>query len=119
MCSLWLVNRALESQAADVCGTDWVALLDAEFTQHLVKYRKYKNTIRDLLRVIRNKKHHYRDLPEDVQHLLGPLPDGYLSYFLVRYPALLLRTFWFVRDHCAGEFTFRPYLHCDDSGAAD
>lgn len=72
-----------------------------------------QNTIRDLLRVIRNKKHHYRDLPEDVQQVVGALPDGYLSYFAKRYPMLLLEAYWFVVKCCAHEYTFKPYLHGD------
>lgn len=37
--------------------------------------------MRDLLRVIRNKKHHYQELNPDLKAVLGAVPDGYASYF--------------------------------------
>lgn len=40
----------------------------------------------DLLRAIRNKKHHYRELPENLKQCLGAVPEGYLSY-VIRTPA--------------------------------
>jgi hypothetical protein len=107
---IWVCDSALEAHATEVFGPDWFNLLEEKFTAHLVKYRKYKNTVCDLLRVIRNKKHHYRDLPADVQQILGPLPDGYLQYFVDRYPRLLLCCYRVVRKHCFTEYSFRTYF---------
>lgn len=46
------------------------------------KYRRYNYaSLRDLLRVIRNKHSHFRELPLDLQERLGPLPHGFLAYF--------------------------------------
>jgi hypothetical protein len=39
------------------------------------------DSVRDLLRVIRNKKHHYQELDPALKAVLGPLPDGYCQYF--------------------------------------
>lgn len=37
------------------------------------KYRKYNlNSLRDLLRVLRNKSHHFRELPEELQVRFDP-----------------------------------------------
>lgn len=33
--------------------------------------------LRDLLRVVRNKRNHFREMPENLQQLMGPVPDGY------------------------------------------
>ena len=97
------LRTALEAGVQSVVGADWRARLDTGLLDNLVKYRKYEsNSIRDLLRVIRNKRHHYRDLPADVQQLLGPLPSGFLSYFLCRFPRLLLHAYKAVQQHPDG-----------------
>lgn len=88
------VNVALESRAAHVVGGDWPSLLDAGLRDNLGKYRKYDpSSVRDCLRVIRNKKNHYRDLPASVQAVVGPLPTGFLHYFTARFPSLLMHMY--------------------------
>lgn len=55
------------------------ARLDAELLGNLGRYRRYRgSSLRDLLRVIRNKHNHWRELPEALQQRLGPPPDGFL-----------------------------------------
>ncbi|WVQ78180.1 hypothetical protein IAT38_000263 [Cryptococcus sp. DSM 104549] len=89
----------LEKDASDVVGKDWYARLDRTFTQSLGKYRKYKGkSVRDLLRALRNKKHHYQDLEPEVKLHMGDLPTGFLQYFTVRYPKLFLHVHRIVRE---------------------
>ncbi|ORX39751.1 hypothetical protein BD324DRAFT_614856 [Kockovaella imperatae] len=89
----------LEDDAASVVGKDWYSRLDKVFTNNLGKYRKYKgNSVRDLLRAMRNKKHHYQDLEPVVKRHLGSLPIGFLHYFTSRYPKLFLHVHGVVRD---------------------
>lgn len=90
--------------------------------------------MRDLLRAMRNKvrppscpvalppllspspltspsllqKHHYHELPADVQAALGSVPEGFVQYFTSRFPRLLLHTHGAMRV-CAHERIFRPY----------
>lgn len=71
-------------------------------------------SLRDLLRVIRNKKNHFRELPPDVQQLLGEPPDMFYRYFSQRFPKLLMFAFEFACAHCAGESAFRDYLPRED-----
>jgi len=52
----------------------------------LLERRKYTYTsLRDLLRAIRNKKNHFRELPPEVRELMGCSDgyDGYMRYFRV------------------------------------
>lgn len=92
--------------------------------------------MRDLLRAMRNKvsaqnkvgrapgddrswvsgpsaltfqKHHYRELPAEVQQALGPVPDGFVGYFTGRFPRLLLHTHRAMRS-CATESLFLAYF---------
>ena len=47
---------SLEMDPASVVGKDWYSRLDKSVTSNLGKYRKYKgNSVRDLLRAMRNK----------------------------------------------------------------
>jgi serine/threonine-protein kinase/endoribonuclease IRE1 len=85
------LRLSLENAAEFVVGREWQSKLHQNLLDNLGKYRKYDfSSIRDLLRVIRNKKSHYRDLPQEVQQELGTLPSGFLNYFTSRFPTLLL-----------------------------
>lgn len=103
------------------------------FGADLRKFRSYRGgSVRDLLRAMRNKvggtrrptparalllahcwtcapqKHHYRELPPDVQETLGSIPDEFVCYFTSRFPHLLLHTYLAMRT-CGSERPFLPY----------
>ncbi|KAG5989885.1 hypothetical protein E4U52_005145 [Claviceps spartinae] len=83
--------QALESHAVDVTGRDFLKLLPREFVDSLGKQRKYAgHRLLDLLRALRNKRNHYEDLTEAMKRLVGSFPEGYLSFWTVRFPNLLL-----------------------------
>ncbi|KAL8989039.1 MAG: hypothetical protein Q9177_001986 [Variospora cf. flavescens] len=72
---------------------DFLAALPREFRDTLGKQRKYTGTkVLDLLRALRNKKHHYEDIPEGVKEKLGGFPVGYLEFWARRFPSLLMAT---------------------------
>ncbi|GAA5986223.1 hypothetical protein JCM10908_006463 [Rhodotorula pacifica] len=97
----------LEKRSRSIVGDDWQKALDRTFLDNLGKYRKYDGaSVRDLLRVLRNKKHHYQDLPENVRRALGDLPGGFLTYFTARFPHLLLHVYDTVAVHLADEAMF-------------
>lgn len=54
------------------------------------------------------QKHHYRELPAEVQETLGSIPDDFVSYFTSRFPHLLMHTYLAMRT-CAPERPFLPY----------
>ncbi|KAI9885635.1 MAG: hypothetical protein M1823_002555 [Watsoniomyces obsoletus] len=89
--------QTLESTAPQVLGTDFLRRLDRAFVDTLGKQRKYTGSkMLDLLRALRNKKNHYQDMPEHVKAHVGPLPEGYLQYWAVRFPTLLLQCYYVV-----------------------
>ena len=60
-------------------GADWQACLSAALRDNLGRYRRYNaSSLRDLLRVVRNKHNHFRELPAGLQASLGPVPEGFL-----------------------------------------
>ncbi|KAI9297108.1 kinase-like protein [Neoconidiobolus thromboides FSU 785] len=90
----------IEIGAELVIGEDWQKRMDNRVLNDLHRYRGYDGSkLKDLLRVIRNKKHHYQDLPNFVKRAYGPLPEGYLNYFLNRYPRLLLHAYYTLAKH--------------------
>ncbi|XP_014244524.1 serine/threonine-protein kinase/endoribonuclease IRE1 [Cimex lectularius] len=81
---------SLETGGIEVCQGDWKELIDFDVLQDLGKYRSYRgDSVRDLLRAFRNKKHHYRELSEKAQALLGTTAESYVNYWLQRFPLLL------------------------------
>ncbi|EHK17860.1 serine/threonine kinase IRE1 [Trichoderma virens Gv29-8] len=101
----------LERHAADVIGGDFLKVLTREFVDSLGKQRKYTgNKLLDLLRALRNKRNHYEDMSDSLKRSVGSLPDGYLAYWTVKFPMLLL-TCWNVVYNLQWENTdrFREY----------
>lgn len=83
--------QELEAHAPDVTRGDFLKHLPRDFIDSLGKQRKYTGSrLLDLLRALRNKKNHYEDMPDSLKRSIGPLPDGYLAFWTVRFPMLLL-----------------------------
>ncbi|XP_022666362.1 serine/threonine-protein kinase/endoribonuclease IRE1-like isoform X2 [Varroa destructor] len=89
------VVRALEKAGIKILNSsNWIDQITTELQKDLRRFRSYKgNSIRDLLRALRNKKHHYRELPEELRAELGSIPNEYMEYFTLRFPRLLLHTY--------------------------
>lgn len=101
------LRTSLETFAPLIVGNSWNELIYEGLLANLGKYRKYNySSIRDCLRVIRNKKNHYRDLPEDVQNELGSLPVNFYYYFADRFPNLVVFSFYFIAAYASDEAIF-------------
>jgi hypothetical protein len=88
---------ALESFRPAALGPapNWAASVDAELIVNLGKYRRYDYTsLRDLLRVVRNKKNHFREMPEALQRTMGPVPDGYFRWGSKKHTTAPYRAAW-------------------------
>ncbi|CAI0421837.1 unnamed protein product [Linum tenue] len=103
---------ALESVAPTVLGGGkWDEKMEPSFINNVGRYRRYKyDSVRDLLRLMRNKLNHYRELPEEIQEVVGPVPDGYDGYFATRFPKLLIEVYQVARRYLAEEECFRKYF---------
>ncbi|XP_015232817.1 PREDICTED: serine/threonine-protein kinase/endoribonuclease IRE1-like [Cyprinodon variegatus] len=99
----------LETAGRAVVRTNWRMHISVPLQTDLRRFRTYKgNSVRDLLRAMRNKKHHYHELPSEVQDTLGELPEGFVRYFTSRFPQLLMHTHAALQI-CAQERLFHPY----------
>jgi serine/threonine protein kinase len=99
---------ALEAGAAEISGGgNWHAQLDPQLLSDLSRYRRYDTaSVRDLLRVVRNKRHHYHELSSALKLAMGAVPEGFLRYFESRFPQLLLHCAAVAGRHLAHEPTF-------------
>ncbi|KAL2101092.1 hypothetical protein ACEWY4_002853 [Coilia grayii] len=105
------IVRQLERGGRAVVKGDWREHITVPLQTDLRKFRSYKGgSVRDLLRAMRNKKHHYRELPTEVQETLGSVPDEFVAYFTSRFPSLLMHTHQAMRL-CTLERPFLPYYH--------
>jgi serine/threonine-protein kinase/endoribonuclease IRE1 len=86
-----LALQELERWAPEICHSDFLKPLGKEFVDSLGKQRKYTGTrLLDLLRALRNKKNHYEDMTDQLKKSVGPLPEGYLSFWTRKFPNLLI-----------------------------
>lgn len=95
-----LLHR-LESRAKDVtAGGDWTKKVEKAFMDDLGKWRKYSGgSVRDLLRALRNKKHHFQDMSPVLRRSMGPMPEGFLGYFTRRFPKLFLHVYEVISEN--------------------
>ncbi|NXX52722.1 ERN1 endoribonuclease, partial [Scopus umbretta] len=103
------IVKQLERGRREVVKMDWKEHITLPLQTDLRKFRSYKGgSVRDLLRAMRNKKHHYRELPPEVQETLGSIPDDFVCYFTARFPHLLLHTYKAMHI-CCQERLFQHY----------
>ncbi|XP_037946227.1 serine/threonine-protein kinase/endoribonuclease IRE1 [Teleopsis dalmanni] len=105
--------KSLEKNGRIVVHEDWNLHLDPLITDDLRKYRGYMGaSVRDLLRALRNKKHHYHELTDEVQKLLGSIPHEFTQYWINKFPQLISHAYHAFRI-CSNEPIFKPYYNND------
>ncbi|CAM9313075.1 unnamed protein product [Chrysoparadoxa australica] len=101
----------VEAGASAVVGRSWDVRLDPGLLEEVGRYRTYDyGSVRDLLRLLRNKRHHLNELPERLQMLLSPLPGGLLAYMEERFPLLLMHCYHAASAVLACEAAFDSYI---------
>ncbi|XP_060802843.1 serine/threonine-protein kinase/endoribonuclease IRE1 [Amyelois transitella] len=102
-------QHPLETGARAVLRGDWRARVCGVVAGDLRARRSYRgDRAAHLLRAIRNKKHHYRELDPEVKDTLGKLPDGFVTYWLRRFP-LLLPHVWLQMQQYRNEDILQAY----------
>lgn len=99
----------MERNKQKIFAFGWKDCLSKELQDDLGSFRKYnERSVRHLLRAIRNKKHHYRELSNDLKANLGDIPEGFMDYFSSRFPELLAHVYQAMQS-CKNEGVFRVY----------
>ena len=106
-----LLNK-LERRAAHVTKGNWMNNIAQELKQDLKSrsiHRAYdESSVKALLRAIRNKVEHYNELSDFIKQLSGSTPEGLVSYFIQKFPLLLVHTY-IVMQKCKAESVFEEY----------
>lgn len=80
-----VVLVSLERKGGEVISGDWQERLEPAVREDLRLHRSYRGrSVRDLMRAIRNKKHHYRELTEEARALYGQMPGEFCDYWTSR-----------------------------------
>lgn len=107
------ILAGLERGRADVVRGNWQDVLDDNINDDLRKHRSYNGkAVRDLLRALRNKKHHYQELSPGTKHMYGRMPDQFADYWTSRFPKLLVHT-WYAMHCIKTEATMVKYFDKD------
>ena len=116
--------RALETLSRNVIGhsQDFLKALPKSFISEMGRQRKYTGSkMIDLLRVIRNKKNHFHDLPDDVKEIMvskgggAGVKDnvmlGYFRFWAERFPSLVINCHCLVWERgLVGRFGLGEYF---------
>jgi serine/threonine-protein kinase/endoribonuclease IRE1 len=87
--SVTFVTKLLvvERDASNVVGTSWDVDLHPDLVSNVQRFRSYDpSSVRDLLRLIRNKHHHFDELPQPLRDVIGSKGTGLMQYFEERFP---------------------------------
>jgi hypothetical protein len=94
----------VERQASIIVGPQWDTKIDDDLLNNVQKFRTYDtSSVRDCLRLIRNKHHHFEELPLTFKSKV-PNQKALLEYFELKFPGLLM--------HCY--ITCREFMYADD-----
>jgi len=101
---------AIEKDASNIFGTSWEKQLDPELIHQSVSRRTYDpSSVRDLLRMVRNKHHHYDELSATLKSRIGSSTDGLSKYIRTCFPRLMMHCYHF----CISNLAPDDSLACD------
>ena len=85
-------NEMATTMSLPIPEPNFLSALDRRFVDTLGRQRKYDpGKLTDLLRALRNKHHHWDDMPDDVKSRVGEVPEGYLHFWESRFPGLVVK----------------------------
>ena len=91
---------AVERSAQKVVGDAWNLKVDQDLLLHLSRYRSYDpSSVRDCLRMIRNKHHHFDEIPIELRQRMFHGSESLQGYFESKFPRLLQHCYSFCRQH--------------------
>ncbi len=101
----------IEKNAAVIVGTAWDTKLDPGLFNNVSKFRTYDtSSVRDCLRLIRNKSHHFDELSNDLKGRVATNEEELLKYFESVFPLLLMHCYHICRENLSiGDPIVRKY----------
>ena len=78
------------SAANDIITYPWSNQVHKVILNELNSFKRYSyNSVKDLIRCIRNKLGHFLEVSEGVKAVTGPTREDFCRYFMERFPKLL------------------------------
>ncbi|OAJ43083.1 hypothetical protein BDEG_26468 [Batrachochytrium dendrobatidis JEL423] len=105
--------KHLERGTTKITGGDWCRRFTRNVMDDLRLRRRYDgSSVQDLLRAVRNTKHHYQELSIESRNSLGVLTEEFVVNLESKFPGLLLHCFNLVTDSKAlrNDPTLMSYL---------
>lgn len=85
-------------RANSIIHYPWSARLHRQVLSDFCSFRKYDyGSVRDLIRMIRNKTSHFMEVGEAVKEIVGRTKEELCLYFLDRFPKLLCFMFVYTK----------------------
>lgn len=104
------VYTRLERNKTKAFYGSWMDKLNDILKEELVALRIYNfNNVKGLLRVIRNKGRHYNETNADQRLLFGSFPNGFIDYFMEKFPNLLMVSYYSGKIACQDELLSKFY----------
>jgi len=90
----------IERNATSIVGTAWDTKLHPGLFNNVSKFRSYDpSSVRDCLRLVRNKSHHFDELSNEVKDNIASNKEELLNYFESIFPFLLMHCYHTCREH--------------------
>lgn len=107
--------RSLENYGNEVLNKrPWHKQIDKTLWEESKQFRNYSvYSLRDLMRMIRNKVGHYRDNSDEVKEILGPVPNGVYTYFATTFPKLFMALYSFACKNLRSDPLLQRYFPDD------
>ncbi|EAX96226.1 hypothetical protein TVAG_022090 [Trichomonas vaginalis G3] len=97
-----LVQKFEEHRIKVLQCTSWMKKLPKQLVNDLKSRGDYGgDSMRDLVRMIRNKCEHFSETPPKLQAILGTTPDEVFNYFDNMFPNLFLYSYYFYISYCS------------------
>lgn len=97
-----LVQKFEESRVRVLQCTSWMKKLPKPLVNDLKSRGDYGgDSMRDLVRMIRNKCEHFSETTPKLQAILGTTPDKVFNYFDNMFPNLFLYSYYFYISYCS------------------
>lgn len=85
----------LERNKSKLFTNKWTNYIDPIIEEELMIFRLYnEKNCKGLLRAIRNKGRHFKELPDEIKKIYGTFPNGFMDYYTSRFSSLLMVCFY-------------------------
>ncbi|XP_043191625.1 serine/threonine-protein kinase/endoribonuclease IRE1-like [Amphibalanus amphitrite] len=79
---------------------DWRKIINlSSLEKDPKRQRSYKETTSELLRLVRNKLHHFDEVPEEGRRMVGDTRSGLVDYIIDKFPLLLVLVWEAAKNH--------------------